>query len=479
MGDPKNAGNYRLSWPGMMEHGELDHASPDLLTLLELQQIPQAVPCPAGRSWVWLNGGFQALDATEAAEFRSERAELYKHFVEHEFVPNDARIPTSCLTLPGGVPKIVMVPGLHSGPLTDAISSRLGVPFVKRQTVQYPDGSSASWIGNIRGEQNVVVLQQFVTGEGDRIAATLPQMVRTMKASAECSVTIIFTCAPHQRHDRPTKLNELVSDRTYPAWTTLIENLCAEPGLAPTRIMTVDLHNPATVPQGVGSDLLSVARGLLENVETSFAPRRPLVIFPDAGSITRVHDRDLDNLALLEQIFPGRPVAMVGGLKVRKGGAIEDLTLRRSLNSEGNPNDISGMDAIVVEDIIDRGTTAKELTLALRQAGVASVTLLATHGTFAQGGLSRIKELVCPNTGRYAVDRVVTTDSVRAVGSSKRPTIDRQGYEPFVYKIDLPSFLCHAITRHWGGKGESLRELSAGPFCARWEYVGDTRLSGG
>jgi ribose-phosphate pyrophosphokinase len=92
--------------------------------------------------------------------------------------------------------------------------------------------------------------------------------------------------------------------------------------------------------------------------------------------------------------------------------------------------DVDGLDVIVLDDEIARGTTILELLARLREHDVSSVRIACTHGLFCDGALEKIatepevREIVCTNTvpvaGRLQHDKLTTLSVAPALAEAIR-----------------------------------------------------------
>jgi ribose-phosphate pyrophosphokinase len=107
--------------------------------------------------------------------------------------------------------------------------------------------------------------------------------------------------------------------------------------------------------------------------------------------------------------------------------------------------DVAGLDAIVLDDEIARGTTILELLERLRERGARSVRIACTHGLFRDGALKRI-------ASQPEVIEVVCTNTVPI------PEAER---DPKLHVISLAPALAEAIRRIH--EGESVSALFGAP----------------
>jgi ribose-phosphate pyrophosphokinase len=92
-----------------------------------------------------------------------------------------------------------------------------------------------------------------------------------------------------------------------------------------------------------------------------------------------------------------------------------------SLNSQA---DLTGVTALIVDDICDGGRSFFPLAKQLKERGVKQVVLAVTHGIFSYGFLDNYRD--------GGIDTVFTTDSIRSDNGVNATTISIEGFMPYV-----------------------------------------------
>ena len=142
-------------------------------------------------------------------------------------------------------------------------------------------------------------------------------------------------------------------------------------GLGYDRVFTCDPHSDVT-PALV--EILHIV-SQLEMVRSHpglrphFYGKLLAIVSPDAGAIKKA-------FSVAKHI--GLPLVTASKIRNVETGAITHTEIQ-------NPNQVEGLDALIVDDICDGGRTFIELAKALRAQGASRVYLYVTHGIFSQG----------------------------------------------------------------------------------------------
>jgi ribose-phosphate pyrophosphokinase len=266
--------------------------------------------------------------------------------------------------------------GSASPRLTAAICRQLGIAVGRGEVLRFSEGTLfVRVLQNVRG-RSVFVVQSTVFPANDHFMELLFWVDAFRRASAE-SVTVVipyFSYAKGDKKDEPR-----VSIRA---------RVCADAleVAGVDRVVTMDLHAPqiqgffrAPVDDLYAIDRLCAAlRGRL--------PERPLVVSPDAGFAKKAR-------AYADRL--GAPLAIAD--KTRSGH--DERTETVSLIG-----DVTGRDAIVVDDFTVSGGTLIEAAEELRRQGARSVMAALTHAVFAPGTAARL--------AASPIERIVVTDTI-------------------------------------------------------------------
>jgi ribose-phosphate pyrophosphokinase len=203
-------------------------------------------------------------------------------------------------------------------------------------------------------------------------------MVDALKRASAKRITVVMPFYPYARQDKKHRGREPISAR-------LVADLFKTAGA--NRLMTVDLHTAQIQGFFDGPvDHLFALPLLADHVEQRYGDRDLVVVSPDAGRV-RVAERWTDRLgAGLAIIHKRRDPRVPNEVKVGQVvGQVEDKT------------------CILVDDMIDTGSTISKAASLLFDNGAADVVVTATHGVLSGPAIDRLKnsrvcEVVVTNT---------------------------------------------------------------------------------
>ena len=201
-------------------------------------------------------------------------------------------------------------------------------------------------------------------------------MIDAFKRASAKSICAVIPYYGYARQDRK------VSPRT-PITSKLVADLLTAAGA--DRVLSVDLH--AGQIQGffdVPYDHLAKPV-MLEHMKRSSFTEDCVIVSPDAGGVERARSyaKSLGvNLAIIDKRRPQANVAKV-------------------MNIVG---DVEGLNAVLLDDMIDTAGTLTEAANALVEKGAKSVTAYATHPVLSGSVIARISE--------SAINKVVVSDTV-------------------------------------------------------------------
>ena len=266
--------------------------------------------------------------------------------------------------------------GSASPRLTAAICRELGVEASASEVIRFSEGTLfVRVLENVRG-RSVYLVQSTVYPTNANFMELLFWIDAFSRASAD-SVTVIvpyFSYAKGDKKDEPR-----VSIRA---------RVCADAieAAGADRVVTLDLHAPQI--QGffrVPVDDLYAMPYLCAAIERANLGD-PVVVSPDAGFAKRAR-RFAHRL--------DAPLAIAD--KVRRGHG-ESAELVEVIG------DVTGRDAVVVDDFTITAGTLVEAADQLVARGARSVTAVVTHGVFADGSMERLD--------RSPIESLIVTDSI-------------------------------------------------------------------
>src|SRR5215475_1218211 len=203
-------------------------------------------------------------------------------------------------------------------------------------------------------------------------------MVDALKRASAKRITVVMPFFGYARQDKKNRGREPISAR-------LLADLFATAGA--DRLMAVDLHTAQIQGFFDGPvDHLFALPILAEYIERRLDLSQVTVVAPDAGRV-RVSERWTDRL--------GCPLAIIH--KRRDPDVAHRVTMSEVVGQ------VQGRTCVVVDDMIDTGSTIIKASEALFAQGAAQVIVTATHGVLsghAVDGLknSRVSEVIVTNT---------------------------------------------------------------------------------
>jgi ribose-phosphate pyrophosphokinase len=230
---------------------------------------------------------------------------------------------------------------------------------------------------SVRGSDAFVV-QSAGEGVNKWVMETLI-MVDALKRGSAKRITVVLPFYPYARQDKKHRGREPISAR-------LVADLLKQAGA--NRILTVDLHTAQIQGFFDGPvDHLFAMDILAGYVERKYAGRPMTVVAPDSGRV-RVAERWTDRLG-------GCPLAFIH--KTRDPLKPNQVVANRVVG------DVEGRVCLIVDDMIDTGSTIAKAAEILHETGAADVVVAATHALLSDPATerlknSRISEVVVTNT---------------------------------------------------------------------------------
>jgi ribose-phosphate pyrophosphokinase len=266
--------------------------------------------------------------------------------------------------------------GNSNRPLAEEIASCLGVGLGSCEVTKFSDGEIEVEIGeSVRGA-DCFVIQSTSTPANDHLMELLILIDALKRASAD-SITAVIPYYGYARQDRKVAPRAPISAK-------LVADLLTAAGAR--RVVTMELH--AGQIQGffnVPVDHLYSSPVFLEDVRSRYRnPSELVFVSPDAGGVerARAYSKRVDaTLAIIDKRRPTPNVAEV-------------------MNVIG---DVDGLDAVILDDMIDTGGTLAQAARALVERGARKVVAMATHAVLSGPALKRlgeapIEEVVVANT---------------------------------------------------------------------------------
>ncbi len=273
--------------------------------------------------------------------------------------------------------KLMLFSGRAHPELGQEIGARLGIEPTPTRLSDFANGEIfVRFLESVRG-CDAFVLQSHTAPINRWIMEQLI-MVDALKRASAKRITVVTPFFGYARQDKKSHGREPISAR-------LMADLFAAAGA--DRLMAVDLHTAQIQGFFDGPvDHLFALPILASYIEGRLDVSRVTVVAPDAGRV-RVCERWTDRL--------GSPLAIIH--KRRDPDVAHQVAVLEVVG------DVAGRTCIVVDDMIDTGSTITKAAEALFAQGAAQVIVAATHGVLSGAAVdelknSRISEVIVTST---------------------------------------------------------------------------------
>jgi ribose-phosphate pyrophosphokinase len=276
-----------------------------------------------------------------------------------------------------GQKKLMLFSGRSHPELTQEIANNLGIEPTPTRLSDFANGEIfVRFLESVRGSDAFVV--QSHTAPINRWIMEQLIMVDALKRASAKRITVVMPFFGYARQDKKSHGREPISAR-------LMADLFAVAGA--DRLMAVDLHTAQIQGFFDGPvDHLFALPILASYIEAKLDISQVTVVAPDAGRV-RVCERWTDRL--------GSPLAIIH--KRRDPDVAHKVAVSEVVG------DVAGRTCIVVDDMIDTGSTIVKASEALFAQGAAQVIVTATHGVLSGDAVdqlknSRVSEVIVTST---------------------------------------------------------------------------------
>ena len=264
--------------------------------------------------------------------------------------------------------------GSSNRPLAQSICEQLNVPLGQANISRQQSGEiHVSYEETVRNHD--VFLVQALSHPVNEHLVELLIMIDAAKRASARSINIVMPYYGYARQERKSKPREPISAK-------MVADVLTTAGAQ--RIITIDLHaDPIQGFFDITVDHLT-ALDIIINYICEKRIINPVVVSPDAGRATVA-----EKLAGLIDC----PFAIM--IKNRPAHNQSEIT--------HIIGEVEGMTPIIIEDMIDTGSTIVNVVEALKKKGANDAFICATHGIFSGEALQKldhpnINEIVITNT---------------------------------------------------------------------------------
>lgn len=276
--------------------------------------------------------------------------------------------------------------GTNSRYLAEKICAHLNCPLGKMNIEHFADGEfSVSYDESIRG--SVVFLVQSTQPNSDNLMELLLMIDAAKRASAKSIVAVIpyFGWARQDRKDKPR----------VSIGAKLIADMLSTAGIH--RLITMDLH--ADQIQGFFDkpvDHLYASAIYIDYIKNNLDLQNLVIATPDVGGTKR---------ASSYAKYLGMPMVICYKLR-KKANVISEMQII---------GDVTGMDVLLVDDIVDTAGTITKAADLMTQHGARSVRAIASHAVMSDPASTRIDQ--------SSLKEIIFTDSIPYTKKSEKVKI--------------------------------------------------------
>ncbi len=270
--------------------------------------------------------------------------------------------------------------------LADQVAAELGTDLVPTSAYDFANGEIyVRYEESVRGS-DAFVIQSHTAPINQWIMEQLI-MVDALKRASAKRITVVLPFYGYARQDKKHRGREPISAR-------LMADLFKQAGA--DRLMAVDLHTAQIQGFFDGPvDHLMALPILADYVAERYGDQQLAVVSPDAGRI-RVAEQWSERLG-------GAPLAFIH--KTRDINRPNESVANRVVGA------VEGRICVLVDDMIDTGSTITKAADALFGAGAAGVVIAATHAILSGPAVDRLKncsaaEVIVTDTLPIPADRM-------------------------------------------------------------------------
>ncbi|BAH83273.1 ribose-phosphate pyrophosphokinase [Candidatus Ishikawella capsulata] len=275
------------------------------------------------------------------------------------------------------MPDMKIFAGNATPKLANLIAKRLYTQLGEATVSRFSDGEISVQINeNVRGD-DIFIIQSTCAPTNDNLIE-LVVMIDALRRASAGRITAVIPYFGYARQDRR------VRSARVPITAKIVADFLSSVGV--DRVLTVDLHSEQI--QGffdIPVDNVFGSPILLEDM-FELNLENPIVVSPDIGGVIRARAiAKLLNDADMAIIDKRRPRANISQVMHVIG-------------------DVLGRECVLVDDIIDTGSTLCKAAEALKEHGAKRVFAYATHPVFSGNAMDNLRKSM--------IDEVVACDTI-------------------------------------------------------------------
>ncbi len=257
--------------------------------------------------------------------------------------------------------------------LAKAVAGYLQTELLYPKEKQFKNGEILSHqTGSVR-DSDVFIVYQITPNSAEMYEELfkLVSLIRALKQGSASRITVVLPYLPFSRQDEPSNHREPVNVRLVP---DMLKAAGAD------RLVVLRLHSPksATAWPLIEMENIGTRKFLVEYLksESGVDLSDCAIAAPDVGAA-----KDARNFA---ENLGNLPLAMID-----KRRSTKELVSTEVMNVIGEHH-VKGKHVIIVDDMIDTGSTLVPVTKALKEHGAIKVSAIVTHGIFSGNAIENL-----------------------------------------------------------------------------------------
>ena len=271
-----------------------------------------------------------------------------------------------------------MIAGPASSDLADRVAKRLSAHLVAVELRVFSDGESKLKMGRVG--KNCIIVQSTYPPADTHLMQALMMAVRCAEGARDVCAVIPYLA--YARQDRAFLEGEVVS-------IALVAKLLQSAGVG--HVITVDIHSQLAMSYFASVQNVS-SIPLLAEYASKMKLHRPIAVSPDAGGADRAKE------------FAKHSKTDTLALKKSRDRTTGEVTVDEKLDI-----DVSGRDAILIDDMISSGGSMVKAAEVLHKKGAGKVYAMCAHALLIGDAAQRLKaagvqDIIATNSvpGEYA-----------------------------------------------------------------------------
>ena len=278
--------------------------------------------------------------------------------------------------------------GSSNPDLAKKIAKLMGVVVGEMEITQFANGETRVWVKEKKIEKQVVVVQSLSSPTNEHLMEFC-LICDALHRGGATEITAVIPWMGYSKQDKVFRAGEPLSAKVVAQIIQVAR---------PSRIITFDLHNRATLGFfDVPITELS-AKPILLDYFRKLIDKSTVIVAPDAGAVKASTSFAMELGVGVVYIDKKRDLA---------SGKVEVI---------GMSGSVEGRDILMIDDNVFTGSTLLATAKELKKAGAKTIRVGLTHHLYVPGVQEKIEE--------SEIDEIVVSDTVSEITNNQAPIIN-------------------------------------------------------